>query len=70
MPDSDDEYSSDDYYDDGDYNADVDSEGGGNDNEVIIKNLPNFITKGSTHVVDKGTTISLPCYVDKMPRKF
>ena len=30
---------------------------------------PNILTKGNTFTVDKGTTIRLPCYVDKFPSK-
>ena len=37
--------------------------------ETEIQDLPEFVTKGSTFTVDKGTTIRLPCYVDKLPCK-
>ena len=30
---------------------------------------PEILTKGNTYTVDKGTTIRLPCYVDKFPSK-
>ncbi len=29
----------------------------------------NFVNSGSTHTVDKGTTIRLPCYIDDFPSK-
>jgi hypothetical protein len=60
----------DDYYDTDDdaYNSDIDSSD--SEKEVAIKNLPNFISKGSTFTVDKGTTIRLPCYVDKLPSEY
>lgn len=29
---------------------------------------PNIVTQGNTYTVDKGTTIRLPCYVDKFPK--
>ncbi len=31
---------------------------------------PKFLTKPATFVVDRGTTISLPCVVDKLPREY
>ena len=63
-----DEYVDDEYYegDDLDYNSDVDS-GGTDENDAAIKDVPNFVTRGSTFTVDKGTTIRLPCYVDRLP---
>ena len=35
--------------------------------DAEIMHMPNFVSKGSTFTVDKGTTINLPCYVDKLP---
>ena len=59
----------DEYYEDGDldYNSDVDSGGTMGENDAAIKDVPNFVTRGSTFTVDKGTTIRLPCYVDRLP---
>lgn len=31
--------------------------------------MPNFVSVGKSFTVDKGTTISLPCHVDKMQSK-
>ena len=64
----DDEYNYDDYGDEDDYNSDVDS-GGTDKNDAAIQDVPDFVTRGSTFTVDKGTTIRLPCYVDRLPSK-
>ena len=69
----DDEYVDDDYYGqlldnydygEDDYKSDVGSDGSD------IKNLPNFVTRNSTFTVEIGTTIRLPCYVDRMPKNY
>ena len=44
--------------------------GGTDENDAAIKDVPNFVTRGSTFTVDKGTTIRLPCYVDRLPSEF
>ena len=77
IDDDDDDDKYDEYVDDGydydgdddDYNSDVDS-GGTDENDYAIKDVPNFVTRGSTFTVDKGTTIRLPCYVDRLPSEF
>lgn len=77
IDDDDDDDKYDEYVDDGydydgdddDYNSDVDS-GGTDENDYAIKDVPNFVTRGSTFTVDKGTTIRLPCYVDRLPKNF
>lgn len=56
------DYYGNDYPDSGkaDYTSD-----GYNEEEVEVD--PTIISKGDTFMVDKGTTIRLPCYVDKFP---
>jgi len=49
-------------YDNDEYKSD-----NGYDEEAITVD-PNIITKGKDYTVDKGTTIRLPCFVDKFPR--
>lgn len=74
--DGDDKDADDDQYlwDEGNYDyteedyASEDGDGGGH-RDAEIQDLPEFVTKGSSFTVDKGTTIRLPCYVDKLPCK-
>ena len=47
-------------YGDDDYNKDEEKE---------ISYDVNFMNSGETFHVDKGTTIRLPCYIDKFPGK-
>ena len=42
-------------------------EDGLEEEEITID--PNFTSNAETITVDKGTTISLPCYVDEFPSK-
>ena len=60
------EYQLDDYGDDYDYEGD---EGDERQAETAITDQVNFTNQGRTITVDKGTTISLPCYVDEFPSK-
>lgn len=55
-----------------DYDGEYDDEDGLNDENMdgVIEVTPKFTIDGRTITVDKGTTISLPCSVDKLPRKF
>eukprot|EP00095_Tigriopus_kingsejongensis_P001599 maker-scaffold317_size209118-snap-gene-0.9 protein:Tk01599 transcript:maker-scaffold317_size209118-snap-gene-0.9-mRNA-1 annotation:"GF16716" len=64
MPDqtSNEEYQYDYAYDD-DYSLD-------DQKDEAITVLPHFVTLGSTFEFDRGNTIRLPCYVDKMPETF
>ena len=56
--------------DDPDYNdEDYKSDDGYTEEEGVWRIDPKIISKGDTFVVDKGTTIRLPCYVDKFPGK-
>jgi hypothetical protein len=58
-------------YDASDYNYD-DGDGDmlGEEEEKEIGYDINFQNRGSTHTVDKGTTIRLPCYVDQFPENY
>jgi len=62
----------DDYYnydDDQKYNDNLaDNPEGYDEEEEGMTVDPEILTKGNTYTVDKGTTIRLPCYVDKFPR--
>ena len=55
-----------------DYDGEYDGEDGLNDENLdgVISVTPKFTIDGQTIMVDKGTTISLPCNVDKLPRKW
>ena len=59
------DYQLDDYGDD-DYD-DYEGDEAGDREEAAITNQVNFTNQGRTITVDKGTTISLPCYVDEFP---
>lgn len=52
-----------------DYNPDLEysDDENGYDEEALAVD-PNIITRGDTFTFDKGTTIRLPCYVDKFPK--
>ena len=56
---------------DDDYNYDnayeADNPEGYDEEEEGMTVDPEILTKGNTYTVDKGTTIRLPCYVDKFP---
>ena len=58
---------------DDDYNYDnayeADNPEGYDEEEEGMTVDPEILTKGNTYTVDKGTTIRLPCYVDKFPSK-
>lgn len=61
------DYQLDDYGDDyDDYEGD---EAGDRVADTAITDQVNFTNQGRTITVDKGTTISLPCYVDEFPSK-
>lgn len=59
---ADEDYQYDYGYDDGDYTND-------DQKDEVIEEHPTFVTLGSTFTFDRGNTIRLPCYVDKLPRK-
>merc|ERR1712179_364250 len=62
------DYSGDDYnYNDNQY---TDNEPIEQDPEEEIKYDINFLNIGDSQIVDKGTTIKLPCNVDKYPENF
>ena len=64
----DDYLNDDEYYDDGlDYGGDEAYDDRGEEEEITVD--PNFTSNAETITVDKGTTISLPCYVDEFPSK-
>ena len=56
----------DDYYSDGDYESLND---GDRPREEVIQVEPEFQSRGGDVTVDKGTTITLSCIVDKLPGK-
>jgi len=62
------DYQLDDYGDD-DYD-DYEGDEAGDREEAAITNQVNFTNQGRTITVDKGTTISLPCYVDEFPNNY
>ena len=58
-----DDYSSDDYY------------AGDNDDylsveEKVVHTTPTFVSSSSSQMVNEGDTIKLPCFVDKLGKKF
>ena len=64
----DDYLNDDEYYEDGlDYGGDEAYDDRGEEEEITVD--PNFTSNAETITVDKGTTISLPCYVDEFPSK-
>lgn len=61
-------------YDPYEYSSDYDNYDGDDiaineeeENEIRVD--INFKNTGTTEIVDRGTTIKLPCYVDKFPGK-
>lgn len=65
----DDYLNDDEYYDDGlDYGGDEAYDDRGEEEEITVD--PNFTSNAETITVDKGTTISLPCYVDEFPKNY
>lgn len=62
-------------YDPYEYSSDYDNYDGDDiaineeeENEIRVD--INFVNTGTTEIVDRGTTIKLPCYVDKFPENF
>ncbi|XP_059095323.1 lachesin-like isoform X2 [Tigriopus californicus] len=60
---ADEDYQYDYAYDDGDYTND-------DQKDEVIEEHPTFVTLGSTFTFDRGNTIRLPCYVDKLPKNY
>ena len=57
-----------DQYDD--YSDDDGSDYNSVNEDTEITDVPEFVTTGNTYTFDEGTTIRLPCVVDKLPSKY